>query len=135
MTASSPQKHPVRPGRMGVVRIELPFPPSVNGLTANAKKGRIRTAAYAAWYIQASANIKDSHRAGFGPYSLSICLRRPDGRRRDLGNLEKAISDLLVAHGVVQDDSLAERITVQWDAGLSAECVGRVQPDVEALAA
>lgn len=118
-----------------LVRLELPFPPSVNGLTFNAKKGRVRTGAYNAWFTLASAKIKDGDRIGLGPYCLSICLRRPDKRRRDLGNLEKAVSDLLVAHGVVQDDSLAERITLQWDAGLSAECVVLVQPYVEALAA
>jgi crossover junction endodeoxyribonuclease RusA len=118
-----------------MVRLELPFPPSVNGLTANASKGRVKTPAYRAWFALASTCIKDRHRVGFGPYSLSICLRRPDKRRRDLGNLEKAISDLLVAHGVVRDDSLSERISLQWDAGLPAECVVLVQPYEGALAA
>lgn len=119
----------------GLVRIELLFPPSVNGLTANAKKGRVKTDAYKAWFTLASAKIKDSHRAGFEHYSLSICLRKPDRRTRDLGNLEKAVSDLLVAHGVVKDDSGAERITLAWGASLPADCVVIVQEAVEALAA
>lgn len=117
------------------IRLELPFPPSVNSLTANAKKGRIKTPAYTNWFALASTRVKDSHRRALGPYSLHIALKRSDKRTRDLGNLEKAVSDLLVAHGVVKDDSLAERITLQWDAGLQVECVVLVQPYEEGLAA
>lgn len=119
-----------------IVRIELPFPPTVNNLNINRKSGgRVKAPAYRAWLAEASVAIKDSHRQGIGPYSLSICLRRPDRRRRDLGNLEKAVSDLLVQHGVIQDDCLAERITLQWDSGLQAECVVLVQPYEGAIAA
>jgi len=117
------------------VRLELPFPPSTNNLFANAGKRRIKTAAYSAWLDLASIGIKDSHRLNLGPYSLHICLRRPDKRRRDLGNLEKAVSDLLVANGVIQDDSLSQRITLQWDDDLPAECVVIVQEAQEAMAA
>lgn len=118
-----------------MVRMELPFPPSTNNLFANAGKRRIKTAAYSAWLDLASIGIKDSHRLNLGPYSLHICLRRPDKRRRDLGNLEKAVSDLLVANGVIQDDSLSQRITLQWENDLPAECVVIVQEAQEALAA
>lgn len=111
-----------------MIRIELPFPPSLNNLFANGRKGRFRTPAYDAWFALASTAVKDSHRQRIGPYSLHIALRRPDKRRRDLGNLEKGISDLLVAHGIVKDDCLAERITLQWDADLPADCVVLVQP-------
>lgn len=112
-----------------MTRIELPMPISVNAAYANGgnKRGRHKTAAYRSWEALASLGIKDSHRVGYGPYSLHIALRRPDKRRRDLGNIEKVVSDLLVSHGVVKDDCLAERITLQWDAGLSAECVVIVQ--------
>lgn len=112
-----------------MTRIELPYPPSINAAFANGgnKRGRHKTPAYRAWEQLAALCIKDSHRVGYGPYSLHIALKRPDKRRRDLGNTEKVISDLLVAHGVVKDDCLAERITLQWDAGLSAECVVIIQ--------
>lgn len=118
-----------------MIRIELPFPPSVNSAYGNNKHGRHKTAAYKAWEALAGARIKDSHRKGYGPYCLSICLRRPDDRRsRDLGNFEKVVSDLLVAHGVVRDDSFCERLTMTWDAGMSAECVVLVLPCEEFLA-
>lgn len=118
-----------------MIRLSLPFPPSVNGLTLNATKGRVKTPEYRAWLKEAGPRIKDSHRAGMGPYYLSICARRPDKRRRDLGNIEKAVSDLLVAHGVVKDDCLAERITLSWDSGMKEECVVLVIPAEEAMAA
>jgi len=120
-----------------MIRITLPYPPSINAAYANGgnKRGRHKTAAYKAWEQHAGMFIKDSHRQKLGPYSLHIALKRPDKRRRDLGNVEKVISDLLVAHGVVKDDCLAERITLQWDAGLDAECVVLVQPFEGAIAA
>lgn len=121
----------------GPVRIELPYPPSVNAAYANGghKRGRHKTAEYRAWEQLAGVCIKDNHRLGLGPYSLSIALKRPDKRRRDLGNIEKVVSDLLVAHGVVKDDCLAERILLTWDAGLKADCVVLVQQCEEGLAA
>ncbi len=118
-------------------RIELPLPPSVNAAYANGgnKRGRHKTPAYLAWESLASTFIKDSHRVGYGSYSLSVALRKPDRRRRDLGNYEKCLSDFLVAHGVVKDDSLCERLSMQWDAGMKAECVVIVQPHEVGMAA
>ena len=120
-----------------MIRLVLPMPPSVNSAYANGgnKRGRHKTPAYVAWERLAGVGIKDSHRLALGSYSLSICLRRPDKRGRDLGNYEKVVSDLLVAHGVVKDDSLCERLTMQWDAGLGADCVVLVQPFDEQVAA
>lgn len=120
-----------------MIRIELPFPPSVNKAYANGgnRKGRHKTAAYTAWEQLAAVSVKDSHRRGFEHYRLSICLKRPDRRRRDIGNYEKCVSDLLVAHGVVKDDCGSQTITLTWDANLNADCVVIVQQAEEALAA
>ena len=97
----------------GMVHLALPFPPTTNNLFVNAgKRGRVRSQAYEMWLQLAGLRIKDSHRRNFGHYALHICLKRPDKRRRDLGNFEKAVSDLLVSHGVVKDDSLCERLTM-----------------------
>jgi crossover junction endodeoxyribonuclease RusA len=49
-----------------------------------------------------------------GPYKLTILAVRPDKRKRDLGNLEKAISDILVALKIVEDDSLCEWLEAKW---------------------
>lgn len=121
-----------------MIRIELPFPPSVNSAYANGgnKRGRHKTPAYLAWEKLAGTRIKDSHRRRFTSYTLHICLRRPDLRRsRDLGNFEKCVSDLLVAHGIVADDSGCERLLMTWDQNMQAECVVIIQQAEEAMAA
>lgn len=118
-----------------MIRIELPYPPTTNNLFANAGKSRRKTPAYKAWIELASTRIKASHRQNIGAYSMSIAVKRPDNRRRDLSNLEKALSDLLVAHGVIKDDSLCERLTMAWDSGIEADCVVIINPAEEGLAA
>jgi crossover junction endodeoxyribonuclease RusA len=49
-----------------------------------------------------------------GPYKLTIHAVKPDKRKRDIGNLEKAISDILVSQNIVEDDSLCEWIEARW---------------------
>jgi Holliday junction resolvase RusA-like endonuclease len=39
---------------------------------------------------------------------------RPDKRKRDIGNLEKAISDILQASNVIVDDCLCEDLHMKW---------------------
>ena len=94
----------------------LPFPPSVNALTRNIPgRGRVKTKAYRAWIMEAGLRLnlqKPKRMAGL--VRLSIRAVKPDRRRRDLGNLEKAVSDLLVAHRVIDDDSLIQSISMQW---------------------
>ena len=120
-----------------MIKLLLPFPPSVNSAYANGgnKRGRHKTAQYVDWIKEASTAVKGSHRQGLGAYSLSICLQRPDKRQRDLGNYEKAVSDFLVMHGVVKDDHLCERLVMTWGEGLPAPCIVIVQNHEENLAA
>lgn len=118
-----------------MIRIALPFPPSTNNLFINVGKKRVTSTRYRAWQQLASTSIKDSHRQSLGPYSISIALRPPDKRARDIGNLEKAVSDLLVAHGVVKDDSLCRRLEMCWVDTMIEECVVLVQPFEQGLAA
>jgi len=49
-----------------------------------------------------------------GAYKLTILAVRPDKRKRDLGNLEKAISDILVSQNIIEDDSLCEWLEAKW---------------------
>lgn len=53
-------------------------------------------------------------------------MGRPDKRRRDLGNCEKAPVDMLVTYGVLKDDSLIERLTLQWDSEVTG-CVVEIE--------
>ena len=106
-----------------MIVIDLPFPPSVNAAYGNNKgsgRGRYRTPAYESWIKQAgllwltqrpSCEIKTI----IGHYTLKIVLNPPTSlRRRDLGNFEKPLSDFIVSHGVVEDDSLCLSLALVW---------------------
>lgn len=89
----------------------LPFPPSLNNLFAG-KGRRYCSRAYKAWKALAGPLVPAGIVAG--PYTLELLFDRPDRRARDLGNLEKAVSDLLVERGLVIDDSCCQRIILAW---------------------
>jgi crossover junction endodeoxyribonuclease RusA len=57
-----------------------------------------------------------------GEYTLEIVAVKPDKRRRDLGNLEKAISDLLQHVKIIEDDYLCQEIHLRW-ADSGPECL------------
>jgi len=57
-----------------------------------------------------------------GEYTLEIVAVKPDKRRRDLGNLEKAVSDLLQHVKVIEDDYLCQDIHLRW-AKSGPECL------------
>lgn len=81
----------------------LPFPPSVNGLFFNRKGGRTKTVQYALWQRQAGWELKlQKQKPIKGPVGLMYTYQ--DNRKADLGNLEKPVSDLLVKHGLIEDD-------------------------------
>ena len=120
-----------------MIRIVLPFPVSVNAAFANGgnKRGRHKTPAYKAWEQLAALGIKDSHRVNLEAYHIYIALKAPDKRRRDIGNLEKCLSDLLVAHGVVKDDSYCRKLTMAWVDNMDEACVVLIHPANEDLCA
>ena len=100
---------------MGRVVLDLPFPPSVNAIWRKWRGGVYRSDRYKAWSQEAGQELM-VQRPGKtkGIYDLTLQFRRKDARRIDIGNLEKPVSDLLVEHGVIEDDSLARRITLEW---------------------
>ena len=76
-----------------MIRIVLPFPPSVNRLWRTTKGGGMyRSQEYAAWRKHAEWAVAGQvkGKAILGEYTLEIVAVKPDKRRRDLGNLEKA---------------------------------------------
>ena len=71
------------------------------------------------WEIRSQTRVKVT-----GSYKLTILAVRPDKRRRDLGNLEKAVSDILVSTGVIEDDCLCEWLEIRWvDEGPACEVI------------
>jgi Holliday junction resolvase RusA-like endonuclease len=98
--------------------IELPFPCSVNNLFVNnpRTRGRFPSKAYKAWKAEAGKIISALRitKPLPAPYLMTLLLQRPDKRPRDAENYIKAISDILVSTGVVEDDSQALLVTVGW---------------------
>lgn len=118
------------------VAIRIPIPPSVNELTRNrtseeiarAKaagkpvRGRKRTDRYLTWLAGAGAML-NAQKPGriTGAYTLVLVV--PRETKADLGNLEKAASDLLQAHGVIDNDRKAEWIVLGWSYGGDREAI------------
>lgn len=102
----------------------LPPPPSTNALFSQAGRRRIKSPAYTSWLENAGYRLKTAHPPAFqGQVWLSYILS--DGCRMDLGNAEKAVSDLLVKHGVIKDDGpeYVREIRLAWgsNAGVRVE--------------
>lgn len=95
--------------------ITLPLPPSVNGLYAG-KSRRYKSKKYVAWIKQAGWQLMAQRPLPQikGKVIIHMKFGRPDRRKRDVANLEKATSDLLVAYGIIQDDSLIEKLILEW---------------------
>ncbi|WP_425087787.1 RusA family crossover junction endodeoxyribonuclease [Stappia sp.] len=126
-------------GEGDLIRIVFPdMPPSANDLRKSfVKAGRVmsaKTERYAAWREAAVWEIA-AQRPGRieGPYVLAIAVQRNwrSKRARDVDNIIKPISDALVKAGVVEDDSLAEKVSAQWaddlpDGVAAIASIGRV---------
>lgn len=102
-----------------MIRLTLPFPPTANNMHTVARGRKIDSGTYRHWKSVAEAEVMlwrvlARPRPVDGPYNITIECDRPDRRRRDLGNLEKPVSDLLVSAGVIADDSNAQSITLRW---------------------
>ena len=93
--------------------VNLPPPPSVNQSFANAKKGRVKTAAYrswrdaAAWAIRAQVPSKDRVAGSF-----YVAINLPWNLKGDIDNRIKGIVDALVTSGRVDDDRFMDEIHV-----------------------
>jgi Holliday junction resolvase RusA-like endonuclease len=118
-----------------VIVLELPLPPSTNDLFANVSReqraaarargmnlpGRVRTKNYNAWIKEAGWMLKAQRQKPVkGPVNIEyfVCI----DAKADLGNLEKAATDLLVSHGMIEGDdpSVVKRIVMQWSEDVPA---------------
>jgi len=101
-----------------VTIINLPFPVSTNNLFINVKRGRIPSQRYADWRQAASWSLKAQRPEPVkGPVMLRYLFQEgQDKRKRDIGNLEKAPTDLLVEHGVIEadDNTIVRGISMFW---------------------
>ena len=121
-----------------VWRVNLPFPPSVNGMFRNlsidersrmaagmARKGkhgmpppRVRSKDYLEWRKSAGVYIMLAKLPRFSkPVSVSIFLTPPDNRASDADNRAKAILDSLVTANILPDDSnrWVHELHMRWE--------------------
>lgn len=102
---------------MTVVR--LPFPISVNAMYADGKNRRHKSQRYADWCQEAGYRLNRQNVIPVrGPVSLLYEVQDgKDNRRRDLVNLEKGCTDLLVEHGIIEADHdlILREVRMKWN--------------------
>lgn len=104
---------------VGPISFTLPMPPSVNALYTNnqgkGKRGRAKSERYLSWITEAGIELNRQHVPTLAPpYSVDYAVGRPDKRKRDVANLEKALSDLLVSMDVIKDDCEIVQNCQRW---------------------
>lgn len=98
-----------------MVELQLTRPPSANHLWVRARHGMRKSDAYVTWLMLAAVEARrQTFKRVSGPYKLTVSVSRPDRRRRDLDNLLKPLSDLLMHIGAIDDDSNCEMICARW---------------------
>ncbi len=107
-------KPPLRGERQLSVSLQLPWPPTVNNLFINTKRGRVASPA-AKRYRATVADMCMVHNIGHvvgRNLRCEVWAYPPDKRRRDLDNLWKSCLDSLQAAGVFEDDSQFSTLTI-----------------------
>ena len=99
-----------------MTEIQLPFPPSVNAMFINVRRGRAVSKEYELWKADASeALFRQKPRPVLGRCEIRIDL--DDKRQGDADNRAKAVLDALVAHGTLPGDSkkYVKRVSIGWE--------------------
>jgi Holliday junction resolvase RusA-like endonuclease len=99
--------------------ITLPFPISVNAMFADGKTRRHKSQRYSDWLAEAGYALKSQRpQTVLGPVTLLYEVQEgKDNRRRDIGNLEKGCTDLLVYYGIIEADHdlIVREIRMIWN--------------------
>lgn len=123
MSASSPaKKDPIKAayeaqwGRAesDMVVLDLPLPISTNELHRPGWNSFHRSDRYRIWR-QAAGVMLNAQRPGrvAGRYTITLLVNRAR-TKMDLDNSVKSVSDILQAHGVIDNDRHAEEIHLRW---------------------
>jgi crossover junction endodeoxyribonuclease RusA len=99
-----------------MIALSLPLPPSVNNLFVNAPgRGRAPSPGYKKWKADAAICIMAARQKPVaGRFKATLTFDQPDNRRRDLDNMAKAPLDALKRAGLIEDDRLARKLTLEW---------------------
>lgn len=113
--AQRQRKQASTPAARDHVRLMLPMPPTVNHSSrSDGRGGRVLTEAHRAFReaVQQAVAGAGSPRMGSGRLRVVMAFMPPDKRRRDLDNLQKAVSDALQLAGVFDDDSQIDDLRI-----------------------
>jgi len=101
-----------------MLRVTVKPPPSANSLFVNLPHGhgRAKSKAYKNWLTDSLWKLRmDTPISGvYHDRAVSVRYLIPFNNRRDLGNYEKPLSDLLQAAGIFQNDKQIKRILLEW---------------------
>lgn len=97
------------------ITLELPFPPTVNNITAVVCGRKITSKRGREYREQAVKLIKEQYDDDplVGRLSVRIELYPPCKRTRDIDNYSKAPLDAITKSGLWADDELIDRLTIQ----------------------
>lgn len=97
-----------------MIEFSIPFPPSVNNITAVAKGRKIMSKRGRQFKKDAVAAIKAQYRGPVqtGRLALRLTLYPPCRRKRDIDNYSKGVLDAITAANVWADDELVDDIRV-----------------------
>lgn len=116
-----------------ITSITLPFPTSLNANYGKHNGSRL-SERYKAWRDEAGYMLKAQRPKPVpGRVTVEIALVAPDRRVRDGDNLVKSVLDLLVKHGVIEEDNnrFVRKGSFEWlDTGPA--CTVTVRPVLQA---
>lgn len=124
---------------MNTAKLILPYPPSANTYYRHPTKGKLAgrhlisedgRAYRAAVHLAVLRQVKIPITTMLGRLSVCLVVNPPDRRRRDLGNIEKALNDALQHARVFDDDSQIDDLRIIRDVPLHQ---GRVMATIVEL--
>lgn len=97
-----------------MTRLVLPWPPSMNNLTAVVRGRKILSSRGRTYRANALAAIQEqgSPKLGEARLRVELLLNPPTAARRDVANFEKACVDALVFANVMSDDSQIDDLRI-----------------------
>lgn len=111
-----------------MITLTLPLAPSVNRLWRISGKRMYKSPEYKAWLEEAGWMVKKQTRQTVdGKYAIHIRAMRAN-KRRDLDNILKATSDLLVSLKIVEDDSQCMALAAEWAEQSTAPMIVTIIP-------
>ena len=111
----------------------LPFPPSTNRLWRAFKGGVVISKEYKHWKIAAADAIivtqKLGHSCVLGSHQMNLILSDRFASNRDGDNRVKGVLDICQSCGLIVDDSICSRSSVEWQ-NIDHECLVKLTGEV-----